>query len=69
MIAGRALAARRGAAGALLGLGVHRLAELHRGLGEPVGLGADRLDVVALDGLLEVRQRGLDRAALGLTDL
>src|SRR5580700_348099 len=48
------------AAGLLLGgLLVHRLAELHRRLGQGIGLGGDRLGIIALQGFLEVGQGGL----------
>src|SRR5580704_13573395 len=57
------------AAGLLLGLLVHRLAELHRRLGQGVGLGRDRLRIGALQGFLEVGQGGLDGAPLGFADL
>src|ERR1700722_16468952 len=56
-------------AGLLLGLLVHRLAELHRRLGQYVGLGRDGLRIGALQGFLEVGQGGLDGAPLGLADL
>src|SRR5688572_22046398 len=65
-------AARTGAAGTgliLLRLRVHRLAELHRGLRERIGLGRDLLGVVALDGFLRGGERVLDRTAFGLADL
>src|ERR1700761_212015 len=55
-----------------VGLGlllVHGLAQLHRGLRQRVGLGLDRLGVVALQRFLEVADGVLDRAALGLGDL
>src|SRR5271154_941840 len=48
---------------------VHRLAELHRSLRQRVGFGLDRLGVVTLQRFLEVADRVLDRAALGLGDL
>src|SRR5208282_6883826 len=51
------------------GLLVHRLAELHRGLCQRVGLGRDRGCIVALQGFLEVGHGVLDRATLGLADL
>src|SRR5262249_34513133 len=63
---GRAAVAR---ALTLLSLGVHGLAKLHGSLRERVGLGADRLSVVALDGFLEVGHRVLDGAPFGLADL
>ena len=48
----------------LLGL-VHRLAELHRGLGQRVGLGLDRLDVLACQRRLQPFERTLDLGLLG----
>ena len=48
---------------------VHRLAELHRSLLQRVGLGRDRVGVVALQGFLEVGDGILDRAAFGFADL
>src|SRR6201997_4626509 len=48
---------------------VHGLAELHRSLRQRVGLGFDRLGVVALQRFFEVADRVLDGAALGLGDL
>src|SRR5262249_19808838 len=62
-------ATRIAAAGGFLLLLVHRLAELHRSLRQRVGLGGDRLGVVAFQRLLEVGHRILDRATLGLADL
>src|SRR5690348_1485200 len=47
---------------------VHRFAELHRSLRQRVGLGLDRLGVVAFERLLQVADRILDGAALGLGD-
>src|SRR5712691_9134156 len=73
--AGRAPRAARAAVSAgaalrgLFGLLVHRLAELHRGLRERIGLGLDRLGVVALYGLLQVGEGVLDGAPLVLADL
>src|SRR5712664_3516689 len=55
-----------------VGLGlllVHGLAELHRGLRQRVGLGLDRLGIVALQRFLEVADGVLDGAALGFLDL
>src|SRR5215204_738163 len=49
-------------AGFLLRL-VHRLAELHRDLGQRLGLGLDLLDVLAAEHVLQ----GLDRALHGLS--
>src|SRR5205823_9255215 len=48
---------------------VHGLAELHRSLRERVGLGLDRLGVVALQRFLQIADGILDGAALGLRDL
>src|SRR4029077_11789038 len=48
-----------------LGLLVHRLAELHRKLGERLGLGGDRRDVVAGQHLAQFRDRRLERRLLG----
>src|SRR5205085_8849033 len=53
-----------GRAGTLLRLLVHRLAELHRGLRERIGLGGDGGRVVALERLLEIGHGILDRAPL-----
>src|SRR5215470_4101865 len=64
---GTTRAARR--RGLFLRLLVHRLAELHRSLRQRVGLGRDRLGVGALQGLLEVGQRVLDRAPVAFADL
>src|SRR5262249_32778664 len=71
-----AIATGRGAARAAIGAGsafllllVHGLAELHRGLRERIGLGGNRLGVVALERLFQVGHRVLDRAPLGLADL
>src|SRR5712692_8321436 len=72
LLAAGAIAAGSSTAGtarpalAFLRLLVHRLAELHRGLCERVGLGGDRGRVVALQGLLEVGDRVLDGAPLDL---
>src|SRR5690349_11668130 len=55
-----------------VGLGlllVHGLAQLHRSLRQRVGLGLDRLGVVALQRFLQVADGVLDGAALGLGDL
>src|ERR1700743_1853037 len=55
-----------------IGLGlllVHGLAELHRSLRQRVGLGLDRLGIVALQRFLQVADGILDGAALGLADL
>src|SRR5438445_2524745 len=55
-----------------IGLGlllVHGLAELHRSLRQRVGLGLDRLGIVALQRFLEVADGVLDGAALGFLDL
>src|SRR5476651_1248592 len=48
---------------------VHRLAQLHRGLGEDVGLVLDVLDVLALQRGLEGLKRAFDRRLLGRFDL
>src|SRR5471030_2808646 len=48
---------------------VHRLAKLHRGLGEDVGLVLDVLDVLALQRGLEGLKRAFDRRLLGRFDL
>src|ERR1700744_5809325 len=48
---------------------VHGLAKLHRGLRQRVGLGLDRLGVVALQRFLEVADGIFDRPAIALTDL
>src|SRR5262249_6257708 len=55
-----------------IGLGlllVHGLAELHRSLRQRVGLGLDRLGVVALQRFLQVADGVLDRPAVGFADL
>src|ERR1700730_7439497 len=62
-------AAFAAAARLLLGLLVHRLAELHRRLGQCVGLGRDDFRIGTLQGFLEVGQGGLDGAPLGLANL
>src|SRR5215471_2622436 len=71
VLLGGAFATGAAAAGAspFLRLLVHRLAELHRGLRQRVGLGGDRLCVIALERLLEVGDRIFDRAAVALADL
>src|SRR5258705_9856699 len=48
---------------------VHGLAELHRSLRQRVGLGLDRLGVVALQRFLQIADGVLDGAALGVGDL
>jgi hypothetical protein len=48
---------------------VHRLAELHRSLRQRIGLGLDRIGVVALERFLEIGNAVLDRLALGFVDL
>src|SRR6195256_5720746 len=48
---------------------VHRLAELHGSLRQRVGLGLDRLGVVALQRFLQIADGVLDGAALALLDL
>src|SRR6201995_4227184 len=55
-----------------IGLGlllVHGLAELHRGLRQRIGLGLDRLGIVALQRFLQIADGVLDRTALGFADL
>src|SRR6266436_4703618 len=70
-----AIPAASGAAGlalrcsALLGLLVHGLAKLHRGLRERIGFGGDRRGVAALERFLEISDRILDRAPITLADL
>src|SRR6201996_3183713 len=48
---------------------VHGLAELHRSLRQRIGLGLDRLGVVALQRFLEVADGIFDRPALAFADL
>src|SRR6202166_3457908 len=48
---------------------VHRLAELHRGLRQRIGLGLDRLGILALQRFLQIADGVLDGAALALLDL
>src|SRR6266478_4659703 len=48
---------------------VHRLAELHRSLRQRVGLGLDRLGILALQRFLQIADGVFDGAALGLGDL
>src|SRR5262249_14532888 len=48
---------------------VHGLAQLHRSLRQRVGLGLDRLGIVALQRFLEVADGVLDGAAFGFADL
>src|SRR3984893_12639189 len=48
---------------------VHGLAQLHRSLRRRVGLGLDRLGVVALQRFLQIADGVLDRTALRLADL
>src|SRR5215467_15960313 len=55
--------------GAFLGLLVHGLAELHRGLRQCIGLGRDRRGIVALERFLEVGHGVLDRAPIAFADL
>src|SRR5882757_5356235 len=55
-----------------IGLGlllVHGLAELHRSLRQRIGLGLDRLGIVALQRFLQITDGILDGAALGFGDL
>src|SRR4051794_2364281 len=47
---------------------VHRLAELHGSLRQRVGLGLDRLGIVALQRFLQIADGVFDGAALGLGD-
>src|SRR5262249_4783186 len=55
--------------GTFLGLLVHGLAELHRGLRERVGLGRDRRSIAALARFLSVGHGFLDRASIAFADL
>src|SRR3984885_3066894 len=48
---------------------VHGLAQLHRSLRQRVGLGLDRLGIVALQRFLQVADGILEGAALALLDL
>src|SRR5579859_6758600 len=48
---------------------VHGLTQLHRGLRQRVGLGLDRLGIVALQRFLQVADGILDRTALAVADL
>src|SRR6267142_1458050 len=48
---------------------VHRLAELHRNLRQRIGLGLDRLGIVALQRFLQIADGVFDGAALALLDL
>src|SRR5713101_3167226 len=48
---------------------VHRLAELHGSLRQRVGLGLDRLGIVALQRFLQIADGVFDDAALALLDL
>src|SRR6201995_1268431 len=48
---------------------VHGLAELHRSLRQRVGLGLDRLGVVALQRFLQIADGIFDGAAFGAGDL
>src|SRR6201991_4593759 len=48
---------------------VHGLAQLHRSLRQRVGLGLDRLGVVALQRFLQIADGILDGAAFGFADL
>src|ERR1700686_1356904 len=48
---------------------VHRLAELHRSLRQRVGLGLDRLGIVALQRFLQIADGVLDGAPVGLGNL
>src|SRR5262245_18443637 len=61
--------ARAARSGLFLRLLVHRLAQLHRSLRQRIGLGRDRLRVGALQGLLEIGERVLDRAPVAFADL
>src|SRR5262249_53369377 len=55
--------------GTFLGLLVHGLAELHRGLRERIGLGRDRPGIAALERFLEVGHGVLDCAPIAFADL
>src|SRR3981189_990392 len=48
---------------------VHGLAEFHRSLRQRVGLGGDRLGILALQRFLQIADGVLDSAALALLDL
>src|SRR6185437_17054036 len=48
---------------------VHGLAQLHRSLRQRVGLGLDRLGVVALERFLQVADGILDGTAIAFADL
>src|SRR5580700_1290883 len=48
---------------------VHGLAQLHRSLRQRVGLGLDRLGIVALQRFLQIADGVLDGAALAFADL
>src|SRR4051794_31511796 len=48
---------------------VHRLAELHRNLRQRIGLGLDRLGVIALQRFLQVTDGVFDGAAFAFFDL
>src|SRR6185312_16012843 len=48
---------------------VHRLAELHRGLRQRVGLGLDGLGIVALQRFLQIADGIFDGPALAVLDL
>src|ERR1035438_3481723 len=48
---------------------VHGLAKLHRSLRQRIGLGLDRLGIVALQRFLQIADGVLDGAAFGFRDL
>src|SRR5215216_6723737 len=48
---------------------VHRLAKLHRSLRQRIGLGLDRVGVVAFERFLEIGNAVLNRLALGFGNL
>src|SRR5262249_13819555 len=67
--AGTRAAVTASALGTFLGLLVHGLAELHRGLRERIGLGRDRRGIAARERFLEVGHGVLDRAPIAFADL
>src|SRR5205807_1827639 len=69
IVAGRVAAGTASRSGPLLCLLVHCLTQFHRDLRQRIGFGGDRRGIVALEGFLEVCQRVLDAAPLGLADL
>src|SRR5262249_15316903 len=48
---------------------VHRFTEFHRSLCQRIGLGADRVGVITLEGFLKIGHRILDRPPFVLSDL